>query len=101
MRLRTAFLLLAAVVIAGIAAPAAAQSTGGATWSASDCETCHSTTIGPAFQRTKHAGLTQSCATCHDGVADHVKAQLAGDSGGPVPSLKKKSASELNAKCLG
>lgn len=101
MRHRTSCLLLAAVVIAVFAAPAAAQPTGGATWSASDCETCHSTTVGPAFQRTKHAGLTQSCATCHDDVAEHVKAQTAGDSNGPVPSLKKKTAAELNAKCLG
>lgn len=98
MRHRTSSLLLAAVVIAVFAASAAAQSS--ATWSASDCETCHSTTVGPAFQRTKHAGLNQSCATCHDDVAAHVQAKMAGDSNGPVPSLKKKSATELNAKCL-
>ena len=93
-------LLLAVVVMLWAASPASAQPAGGATWSAADCATCHPSTVGPAFQRTKHAGLTESCATCHVNVAEHVKAQMAGESNGPVPSVKKQPAAAINATCL-
>ena len=70
------------------------------TWSAADCQTCHEATIGPAFQRTRHAGLNESCASCHVNVAEHVKAQMAGEADGPVPSVKKLRANEINTTCL-
>jgi DmsE family decaheme c-type cytochrome len=101
MRYRLPVLLLAAVVMLWAAPPATAQpAASGATWSAADCETCHSSTVGPAFQRTRHAGLSQSCATCHVNVAEHVKAQMAGETNGPVPSVKKQPAAAINATCL-
>lgn len=77
------------------AAPAAAQPT----WSASDCQTCHEKAVGSSFTHTKHAGLEKSCATCHDNVAEHFKAQTSGEKG-PIPSLKNKSAQDVNATCL-
>ena len=43
------------------------------TWSAADCQTCHETTVGSTFERTKHAGLKDSCASCHLNVAEHVQ----------------------------
>lgn len=80
------------------AAPAAqAPPTG---WSADDCKTCHDTAVTPAFEHTTHARLEKSCATCHDNVAEHVKGKMAGATGGPVPTLKNKSAQEINALCL-
>ncbi|MGE3958421.1 MAG: DmsE family decaheme c-type cytochrome [Vicinamibacterales bacterium] len=78
------------------AAPAAAAQPG---WSATDCQTCHEKAVGPTFAHTSHAGLEQSCATCHQNVAEHFKAQSSGEKG-PVPSLKKVSAQDLNATCL-
>jgi DmsE family decaheme c-type cytochrome len=78
------------------ALPAAAQQPA---WSASDCKVCHEKAVSPAFTHSKHASLGQSCATCHENVAEHVKSQTAGEKG-PVPSLKNKTAQELNTTCL-
>jgi DmsE family decaheme c-type cytochrome len=73
-----------------------AQATG---WSAADCQTCHSQPAGPAFQHTKHAGMEQSCAICHDNVAEHFKSQTAGEKG-PIPTLKDRTAKQINDICL-
>jgi len=101
MRLRYLVLALAgaAVLLAGshAFAQAAAPPAG---WSATDCQTCHEKAAGPAFQKTKHARNDQSCAGCHNNVAEHMKAQMGGEKNGPVPSLKKLSAQQLNATCL-
>lgn len=70
-------------------------------WSATDCQTCHEKVVGPAFQKTSHAKLGESCARCHQNVGEHAKAQMSGDANGPVPSLKKLSARQINAICLG
>jgi DmsE family decaheme c-type cytochrome len=99
-RSRASRFLLAVLAVAAVATEAAGQPATGATWSETDCQACHGTAVGPAFQKTAHAGLTQSCATCHDDVADHLKAQTSGATGGPVPSLKRLPAATLNAKCL-
>jgi DmsE family decaheme c-type cytochrome len=77
-------------------APAAAS----AGWTASDCETCHDKALGAAFARSKHAGLDQSCANCHENVAEHFRAQSNGDKNGPVPSVKALKADQLNTTCL-
>ena len=71
-----------------------------ANWTAADCQSCHEGAAGPAFQHSAHAKQGQSCAACHRNVAEHVKAQMAGESGGPVPTLKKISAREINGTCL-
>jgi DmsE family decaheme c-type cytochrome len=68
--------------------------------SPADCAICHAAAAGPAFQHTAHARQTQGCATCHQKVAEHVKAKKAGETGGPTPTLKKLTARELNAICL-
>ena len=70
-----------------------------AAFSAADCATCHDKATGPAFARTKHAGVTESCASCHTNVAEHMKSQMAGEKG-PVPTLKDKTAKQINDTCL-
>jgi DmsE family decaheme c-type cytochrome len=69
-------------------------------WSAADCLTCHDKAGSPGFERSKHATLADSCASCHQDVAAHAKAQMAGEKGGPVPRLKGLSSRQLNAVCL-
>jgi DmsE family decaheme c-type cytochrome len=71
-----------------------------ASWSAADCQTCHDKAVGPSFTRSKHAGLDQSCAACHQNVAEHLKNQTDGDGKGPVPSVKALKAREINETCL-
>jgi DmsE family decaheme c-type cytochrome len=56
--------------------------------------------MGATFQATAHAKLAESCAKCHQDVGAHAKAQMSGDPAGPVPSLKRLSAQQLNATCL-
>lgn len=96
---RTLFLLTlaAAFVVAG-GSHAFAQTSPPA-WSVADCQSCHEKALGPGFMRTEHAGLDQSCAKCHQNVPEHVKAQMAGETG-PVPSVKKLSANDVNSTCL-
>jgi DmsE family decaheme c-type cytochrome len=68
-------------------------------WSAADCLTCHDKAGSPTFQHSKHAGLSESCASCHKNVAEHAKAQMAGEKG-PVPSVKALKANDINTTCL-
>lgn len=92
--------LIAAWILLWGGPPAFAQaSPAAAGWSVTDCQTCHEKTVGDAFAHSKHAGLEQSCANCHDNVGEHARAQANGENG-PVPSLKKLSAGEVNGKCL-
>jgi DmsE family decaheme c-type cytochrome len=69
-------------------------------WNVADCQTCHEEAGGPAFQHTAHARQNQSCATCHQRVAEHATAQMAGETGGPTPTLKTLKAREINDICL-
>ena len=93
------FALVATLVVLG--GPAAAQQPSPPPgWSVTDCQTCHDKAVGPAFSRSSHGKLDQSCAGCHANVAEHAKAQMAGDANGPVPSLKHLSTQELNNTCL-
>jgi DmsE family decaheme c-type cytochrome len=87
--------LVALLVGSGAFTQAAAQ----ASWSASDCEACHEKAYSPAFAKSAHAQATQSCAKCHNNVAEHYKAQSNGEKG-PVPTLKGVKAQDLNARCL-
>jgi DmsE family decaheme c-type cytochrome len=102
MRYRLSILVLAAAVVLGGGVVASAQPAAPAAgaWSAADCQTCHETVVGSAFARTKHAGLDQSCASCHKGVAEHVKAKSEGVENAPTPSMKHLSANEINQTCL-
>lgn len=101
--MRRLFLVSALAAVCAVLAPGQAfaqASAPRATWNASDCLTCHEKAGSPVFQRSKHATLGESCASCHANVAEHSKAQLAGEQGGPVPSVKALKARDLNATCL-
>ena len=71
-----------------------------AAWSATDCQSCHEKALNPVFQKSAHATLASTCASCHPQVAEHAKAQMSGDTTGPVPSLKKLTAQQVNTTCL-
>ena len=92
-------LAAACCLLGGVEAFAQAQAPPAA-WSAKDCLTCHEKAGNPAFAHSTHATLAESCASCHTNVAAHAKAQMAGEQGGPVPSMTKLTARELNAVCL-
>ena len=91
---RTLFVmtLVAAFVVFGGANAFAQASAPPATWSVTDCQGCHDKALGPGFTHTKHAGLDLSCAQCHKNVGEHAKAQMAGDTKVPAPSMKKLKA---------
>ena len=99
---RTLFVmtLAAAFVLLGGVNAFAQASAPSSTWSVTDCQGCHDKALGPMFSRSKHAGLELSCAQCHQNVGEHSKAQMAGDSKGPVPSMKGLKANDINATCL-
>jgi DmsE family decaheme c-type cytochrome len=48
---------------------------------------------------TAHSGLAKSCASCHQGTAEHAQAQREG-TGAATPSLKKTAAQDLSENCL-
>jgi DmsE family decaheme c-type cytochrome len=91
-------LAVTAVLLGGGHAYAQAPATAG--WSPTDCQGCHEKALSPVFAKTPHAKLTESCATCHPNVAEHAKAQMSGDAKGPVPSMKKLAARDINSTCL-
>jgi DmsE family decaheme c-type cytochrome len=80
------------------AASAPAVASAGVEFDVNDCKSCHDKAVA-GMRTTPHAGLEQSCASCHDGVSAHLKAQMEGTEA-PTPTLKKLSAQELSGKCL-
>jgi DmsE family decaheme c-type cytochrome len=86
------FVLLGGLASAQEAAPPAA-------WSVSDCQSCHEQALTPAFNTSSHGQAAQSCTNCHRNVAEHARAQMAGEEG-PVPSLKNLDPNEINVTCL-
>jgi DmsE family decaheme c-type cytochrome len=64
-----------------------------------DCKTCHEPAFSNSFVHSKHAGLEQSCQSCHAGAADHAKGRMEGKET-PGPSLKKLTAGAVNNTCL-
>ncbi len=102
LRYRVVFILpLMAAALLLTAGPAAAQaSTATAGWSVGDCQTCHDKALGAAFTHSKHAGIDQSCASCHDNVGEHARAKANDEANAPVPSLKGLTANQLNMTCL-
>ena len=99
---RTLFVmtLVAAFVVLGGGHAFAQASPPPATWSVTDCQGCHEKALGPGFTHTKHAELELSCAQCHKNVGEHAKAQMAGDTKVPAPSVKGLKAVEINQSCL-
>jgi DmsE family decaheme c-type cytochrome len=100
MRLTKMVAALAALVVLLGGGHAYAQGATPAAWSVTDCQGCHEKALGPTFQKTSHAKVTESCAKCHKGVGEHAKAMMAGDTSVPTPSLKKLTAQQINATCL-
>lgn len=97
-------LIRPSVMLAGLlilfGGPQAAAQASPQSWSATDCQTCHEKAASPAFNKTAHAKLDQSCASCHQNVAEHIQGQMAGDEKAPTPSVKDLKANELNTTCL-
>ncbi len=101
--MRLSHIVVALAVFVALVGGGQAFAQGAATpaaWTATDCQGCHDTALGPTFQRTSHAKLAESCAKCHQNVAEHAKAQMSGDTKGPVPTLKKATAQQINDTCL-
>jgi DmsE family decaheme c-type cytochrome len=92
--------LAGAVALIGTGYARAQAAPQAAAWSVADCQSCHDQATGPAFARSAHGKQDQSCATCHQNVGEHAKAQMAGETGGPVPTLKTLKAREVNEVCL-
>ena len=67
----------------------------------SACQVCHESAVGKSFQRSHHAGLENSCSSCHQGAAEHSEGMQAGKDNVPNPSLTVLKAGEVNAVCLG
>jgi predicted CXXCH cytochrome family protein len=59
----------------------------------STCQACHETALSKPFLKSYHAGLENSCASCHKGAAEHSEAMQAGKGRRPAPSLSKLKAS--------
>lgn len=96
-------MLVAAVAFAPFAVNGQATKTQKAApagaWTASDCEACHEKAFSPAYAKSAHAKADQSCAGCHNNVAEHYKAQSDGVKG-PVPTMKGRTANDVNETCL-
>jgi predicted CXXCH cytochrome family protein len=65
-----------------------------------DCETCHEDAV-KGMRTTAHAGVTQSCSSCHGDVTAHLKSNLEQGVPGPIQSMKKAKAPEVNQTCQG
>jgi DmsE family decaheme c-type cytochrome len=102
--LRYLFLAIAgAAAVASVAAspPPVSPSASVDAVNPTDCLTCHEdAAFTSAFKHSRHAGLEQSCGSCHVGATDHSKAQLGGDEKAPGPSLKKMKAADVSKTCL-
>jgi DmsE family decaheme c-type cytochrome len=100
--MRQLFAILALTVVLGAWSEgrAQAQATPAGAWSASDCATCHEKAVNTRFNQSTHSQRSQSCATCHNGVNEHFQAQMDGKSGVPTPSMKPRTAADINATCM-
>jgi DmsE family decaheme c-type cytochrome len=99
----TALALIAAIAAWGAWAPPAVSASvpsaqEAAELDVTECGTCHEKAV-TGMKGTAHLGLAKSCASCHDGTAEHLEAQKQG-TGGAAPSVKKLDAQELSATCL-
>ena len=89
------FVLWAAMVRA-----AAPEPSHPVTPSIAECKLCHSAAVS-GFQGTPHFTVPGSCARCHGDTTEHLKSNLEKGVPGPILSLKKAKADEVNATCLG
>ena len=89
---------IAALVLLGTA-PSWAEPEAPAEAAVTQCAMCHEAQIS-GFKTTPHAGLTQSCTSCHGDGAEHVKGSLESGKPGPIGTFKGLKAEEVNTKCL-
>jgi DmsE family decaheme c-type cytochrome len=104
---RLRYLTAALALLLGAAAARATQGTAAPPPAPADekvdaalCATCHDTALSSAFKHSRHAGLDQSCGSCHAGSAAHAKAMSEGNTDGPKPSVKAMKPAEINRTCL-
>jgi DmsE family decaheme c-type cytochrome len=101
MRAPGSALLGAAVLASLVLGPGSAGATGttpqGDVPSTADCRTCHEDSLYQ-MDRTYHAGLEQSCYSCHAGSETHLAGQMEGEET-PGPSLKNLDADAANEVC--
>jgi DmsE family decaheme c-type cytochrome len=69
------------------------------TFDVNDCKTCHEPAFSSSFLHSKHAGVEQSCQSCHAGAADHARVRMEGTEDKP-PSVKALKPPEVNKTCL-
>ncbi|MEO8359927.1 MAG: DmsE family decaheme c-type cytochrome [Vicinamibacteria bacterium] len=91
----------AAATPATITPPAKGVDEDNAPFDSTDCKACHEPAV-TKLQQTRHGGLEQSCASCHDRAKSlaHSKGQADG-LGTPGPSIKTMAARDVSATCLG
>ena len=92
-------LVLTGFAVAALAAPEPAASTLPPQPSVSECRTCHEQTV-TAFEKTSHAGIAASCASCHGDTNEHLKSNLEKGEPGPIQSFKNLKAAEASRACL-
>jgi DmsE family decaheme c-type cytochrome len=61
------------------------------------CRGCHEDRLAK-FDRTPHAGATESCLSCHKGADAHMKGRMEGQDT-PAPRLGELKAADANAVC--
>jgi DmsE family decaheme c-type cytochrome len=65
----------------------------------SQCRLCHEQTV-KAFDTTDHAGLGQSCASCHGDPSEHLAGAIEKGKPGPIQTFKDMKAENVNETCL-
>jgi len=92
------------LAIAAVAWTSPAQETKGPPGPAVDTQACLACHDGAAagMKHTPHAAVALSCVACHDAAksAEHMDAQMEGNTSAAGPSLKKLSAEAVDATCL-
>ena len=86
-----------------VAGPAQAQqepAAAPASYSVSDCRMCHEKPVAN-MAGTPHSRLETKCASCHGDPTEHMKSEVDKGEVGPIVSIKKMKADQINQTCLG
>jgi DmsE family decaheme c-type cytochrome len=70
-----------------------------AAFSVTDCATCHDKPVA-GMAGTPHSRLDGKCASCHGDPTAHMKSVLESGEPGPIVSVKKMKADQVNQTCL-
>jgi DmsE family decaheme c-type cytochrome len=82
-----------------VAVSVSTQAPPAAKFDVGDCKTCHEKAL-TSFEHSRHMKLPGICENCHGDVTAHLKAETEKGEIGPIVSLKKMSAADVNTKCL-